>query len=258
MSLHACAEMVRAHDPDRFSATLAAPAAARARLWPLYALNLELARAPWASKEPIVAEMRLQWWVDALEGLVAGGGAASHDVMAALVPLLATTPALAPPLAAMAEARRRECWREGFADSGELGAHIDATSGNLMWAAALALGAPAKAEPVVHDFAWGVGLANWLRAVPALVAHGLVPLPDARPEGAAALARTGLARIARARAARADLPGAAAPALFPGWLAVGVLRRAAAHPERVAAGRLEPSEFARRAGLLRPAFTGRW
>ncbi|MBW6506793.1 MAG: squalene/phytoene synthase family protein [Rhodobacteraceae bacterium] len=258
MSLHACADLVRAHDADRFTATLAAPPAARPRLWPLYAFNLELARAPWASAEPMVAEMRLQWWVDALDGLAAGTGAASHEVLAALAPLLAETPALAQPLAAMAEARRRECWREGFADLSVLGAHLDATSGNLMWAAALVLGAPAGAEPVVRDFAWGAGLANWLRAVPALVAHGIAPLPDTRHGVVAALARDGLARIARARAGRAGLPGAAAPALFPGYLAAGVLRRAASHPDRVASGLLEPSEFARRAGLLRPAFTGRW
>lgn len=257
MSLHACAELVRAHDPDRFAATLAAVPAARPKLWPLYALNLELARAPWASAEPLVAEMRLQWWVDALDALLAGR-APQHEVLVEIARLLAETPPLATPLAAMAEARRRECWREEFADADALGAHIDATAGNLMWAAALALGAPSAAEPVVRDFAWGAGLANWLRAVPALSARGLPPLPDARPEGVAALAREGLARLARARAQRASVPAAAAPALFSGWLAARVLRRAAAHPDRVASGRLEPSEFARRAGLLRPAFLGRW
>ncbi|PKP73045.1 MAG: phytoene synthase, partial [Alphaproteobacteria bacterium HGW-Alphaproteobacteria-6] len=49
MSLAACAEMVRAGDPDRFAATMAAAPAIRDRLWPLYAANLEIARAPWAA-----------------------------------------------------------------------------------------------------------------------------------------------------------------------------------------------------------------
>jgi hypothetical protein len=37
-----------------------------------------------------------------------------------------------------------------------------------------------------------------------------------------------------------------------------VLRRAAAEPRRVAEGRLEGSEFARRGALLLRAATGRW
>ena len=37
MSLDACAEIVQRGDPDRFAAVMAAPTAARARLFPLYA-----------------------------------------------------------------------------------------------------------------------------------------------------------------------------------------------------------------------------
>ncbi len=251
------AEEVRLGDPDRFAATLAAPAAARVVLLPLYALNLQLARAPWASGEPLVAEMRLQWWCDSLDDLGAGKTPA-HPLLRELAPLVARTPALIAPLGAMAEARRRECWRTGFADVAELRAHIAATAGNLMWASALALGAPDAAESVVRGFGYAAGLANWLRAVPALAARGLPPLPDPDREAVAALAATGLVEIATARRARAAVPRAVAPALFPGWLAPWVLARAQANPERVVAGQLEPSEFRRRATLLRPAFSGRW
>jgi phytoene/squalene synthetase len=258
MTLDRCAERVASGDPDRFAATLAAPVAARARLWPLYALNLELARAPWTSAEPLVAEMRLQWWIDGLGALAAGQAAPPHEVLTPLRALVDEVPALGPLLVALAEARRRDCWRAPIADEQDLGGHIDATAGNLMWAAALALGAPAQAAPVVRDFAVGAGLANWLRAVPELRARGQKALPDDAPVAVAALARAGLARLWRARAAGRAVPRHAAPALYPGWLATGVLKRAAAEPGRVAQGRLEPSEFARRAGLLLPAFLGRW
>ena len=251
------AQQVAAGDPDRFRATLGAPPAVRPRLWLLYALNLQVAQAPWASAEPLVAEMRLQWWIDALQD-PATPGATGHPLLTGLMPLLQETPALHPVLVTLAEARRRDCWREAFASQDDLGAYLDATSGNLMWAAALVLGAPAGAEPVVRDFAWAAGLANWLRAVPALTARGLPPLPDASEGAVAALAREGLARLAAARARRADLPRHAVPALFPGWLAPWVLARAAAAPGRVVSGRLEPSEFRRRVSLLRPVFTGRW
>jgi hypothetical protein len=67
MSLQACAEMVARGDPDRFRAAMAAPLAARQMLFPLYAFNIEVSRAPWVTAEPIIAEMRLQFWRDVIE-----------------------------------------------------------------------------------------------------------------------------------------------------------------------------------------------
>ena len=64
MTLAACAAMVARGDPDRFLAVMAAPVTVRARLLPLYAFNLEVARAPWVTDEALIAEMRLQWWRD--------------------------------------------------------------------------------------------------------------------------------------------------------------------------------------------------
>ena len=62
MSLQACADLVARGDPDRFRATMAGPLAARRVLFPLYAFNIEVSRAPWVTGEPIIAEMRLQFW----------------------------------------------------------------------------------------------------------------------------------------------------------------------------------------------------
>ena len=36
-------------------------------LFALFAFNLEVARAPWVTQQPMIAEMRLQWWCDALD-----------------------------------------------------------------------------------------------------------------------------------------------------------------------------------------------
>ncbi len=60
MTLEICTETVRAQDPDRFGATLVAAPGDRPALITLYALNLEIARAPLQSAEPMLAEMRLQ------------------------------------------------------------------------------------------------------------------------------------------------------------------------------------------------------
>lgn len=258
MSIEACARMVEAGDADRFTATMAAPPAARARLWPIYAANLEIARAPWAARDPMLAEMRLQWWIDTIRDLGAGRGRGGHPVTEALAPILAADPDIADLLAGAAEARRWDCGTDPFADHGHFDAYIDATAGNLMWAAARALGATGGAESAVRDLARGAGLAQWFRAVPVLAARGRVPLVDGRAEAIRALAEEGRLRILRARSALTGLAGAARPALWPAATARAILRRAAAKPARVAAGDLALSEFERRARLLWAASTGRF
>ena len=254
MSLNACAERVEKGDPDRFAATMAAPPAARAHLWPLYAVNLEIARAPWASSEPMVAEMRLQWWIDTLGELAEGRDRSGHAVTEALAPILRADPDIARLLQNLAEARRWDCWAEPFADRAAFDAYLDATSGNLAWAAARALGTAPDAEAAIRDFAWGAGLAQWFRAAPELEARGRFPFTDGRPEALASLAAEGRARIARARAA--GIPARARPALWPGATAAATLRLAERAPERIADGTLTPSDFRKRATLLWRALTG--
>lgn len=258
MSLNACAARVERSDRTRFLATMAAPVAARARLWPLYAYNIEIARAAYASPEPLVAEMRLQWWVDLAEGLAGGTPGPKGEIGDALTDLLEQTPLPPGLLVGMAEARRWETGRAPFADRAHFDDFIDSTAGNLMWAAGLALGAPAAAEPVIRDFAWGAGLAEWLIAVPHLVARGRRPLPDDRPQAVGDLAEEGLARIRRARSYRHFVPRTAIPALWTGWRARAVLKQAAQEPVRVTAGTLGVSDFIGKSALILRAATGYW
>ena len=77
--INACAEIVRKGDPDRFRVAMAAPPDARARMLPVLALNVEVARAPYLTAEPIIAQMRLQWWHDAVAEAVVGQDRA-HEV----------------------------------------------------------------------------------------------------------------------------------------------------------------------------------
>jgi len=258
VSLDDCAALVQAGDPARFAAAMAAPVAARARLWPLYALNLEVARAPWAAAEPIIAEMRLQWWIDTIEGLGQGQARSGHPVSEALLPFLSGDADLTALLAGLAEARRRDCRKEPFADRLAFDAYLDSTSGNLMWAAARLLGAPDGAEPAVRSFAWGAGLAAYMMAAPELESRGRIPFTDGRPAALAALAEEGLRRIAGAHRAARTIPSAARPALWPGASAKAILRRAARTPALVAAEALAPSPFARHWHLATRALLGRF
>lgn len=254
----ALAEMVRAGDPDRHAATLAAPEAARARLWPLYAFNLEIARAPYVTQEPMIAEMRLQFWADTLNEIAAGKPPRAHEVAQ---PLAGLWREAGLPVALgldMVAARRWDIYRDPFDDLQALRAHLQATSGHLMWLAALVLGAAPETEPVIRDMGFAQGLANWLRAVPAMEARGRHPLPVRDPAALHALAQEGLDALGRARQARGRVPDALAPVLLAGWQAGPVLRRAARAPERILDGGLELSEFARRGRLLLRALSGRW
>jgi len=256
MSLAACADLVLRADPDRFAAAMAAPVEARRILFPLYAFNVEISRAPWVTEEPMIAEMRLQWWRDTLEEIGAGRPPRAHEVVGPLAAVLDGQGAGV--LDRAVAARRWDIYKDAFEDEAHFAEYIDATSGGLMWAAARALGALPETEPVVRDFAWGAGLAAFFRAVPELEARGRKPLPDGRPGAVQALAREGLHRIARARRSRHGLLREAAPALYPGWQAAAILRQATTDPGRVAEGALGLSEFGRRARLLALGLTGRW
>jgi 15-cis-phytoene synthase len=257
MTIAQCALIVEKGDPDRFAALLASPVAARAWLVPIYAFNLEVARAAWVSAEPLIAEMRLQFWADVLED-AAVGRVRAHEVALPLAELIAARPAIFAPLQRVVAARRKDTERVPFSQTTELETYLNDTAGALMWAAALALGAPDRAEQVVCDYGYAAGLAAYLRAVPVLEDRGRAPLPDGRAEAIRGLASDGLQRLSFARAGRGAVPIAVRPALLPGWQAKGILRQAETDPAAVAEGRLGLSEFARRGGLLWQALTGRW
>ena len=187
------AERLASGDPARWSAVLAAPVAARPVLIALGALNLDLARAPWASAEPMVAEMRLQWWVDALEIAGASGKPLPHEIGPAVQMALTAGAPLAD-LVAAAEARRWDCWKEPFEDEAAFDAYLAATAGGMIWASARALGADPAAEPIAREAGWAFGLANLFLAIPELEARGRYPVVDGRASALADLVAAAEAR----------------------------------------------------------------
>jgi phytoene synthase len=252
MTLDACAALIERGDPDRFAALLAAPRTARAALLPLYALNLEVARAPWVTSEPMIAEMRLQWWRDA----VAEPAPRAHEVAGPLHALTRDKGLCVDTLDRLIAARRWDIYRDAFDDEAAFDGYIDDTAGGLMWLGAVALGAPPQAEAPVRDYAFAAGLAAFLRAVPELEARGRIPLVDGRVGAVAQLALRGLIRLRQARAGRKAIPRTALPALLPGWQAEGVLTIAARDPGAVGAGAIGVPEITRRGRLMWQSLTG--
>ena len=252
--LNACAAIVQRGDPDRFMAAMAAPVAARSVLFPLYAFNVEVSRAPWVTQETMIAEMRLQWWRDAIEEIAAGGPVRRHEVVTPLAEVL--TRDLAKKMDEFIAVRRWDIYKDPFEDAAHFDRYIDWTAGTLMWVSACLLGR--ADEDVVRNVGYAGGMAAWLRAIPEFEARGRVPLLDGTGEGVRALARGALQRLHSARASRSAVSSAAAPALLPGWQAGPILKQAITRPQDVGAGLLGQSEARKRLSLMARAATGRW
>ncbi len=174
----ALAELVRRHDPDRFLATLFAPAAHREALLALYALNHELARAREVASEPMLALIRLQWWREVVEG-----SRRQHEVAAPLAAALEAGLLDRAPLLAMIDAREAEA-QPGMPDRDAWLAYLHGTAGTLAVAAGRLLCRAASAatltptdEERLSRLGAAYGAAGVLRSVPVLARQGRCLLP---------------------------------------------------------------------------------
>lgn len=248
MSLNACASIVERGDPDRFMAAMAAPVEVRRILFPLYAFNVEVARAPWASQEPLIAEMRLQWWSDALDEIASGGQLRRHEVTEPLAQVLDAD--CANMLQQCVDARRRDARREPLVSHKDLEAYLSDTSGILHCVATRALGVQ-EFDNSANAVGTALGLANYLLAVPELLQRGQNPLPPMSETEFTILLTASITNL-KSRAPTGKR-GARIVDLAA-WRAPGVLRRALVDQSAIVAGRLGGSEFTRRAGLLWQSF----
>ena len=254
MSFEACAALVERADPLRFRATMAAPLAARRILFPLYAFNVEVARAPWVTQEEMIAEMRLQWWRDALEEIGAGGTVRKHEVTDALVGILDAEGAQI--LDGLIAARRWDVYKDPFEDQAHFDDYINATSGNLMWTAARLLGS--ADETVVRDFAYAVGVASIFQAIPALDAQGRTPLIDTSTGGVNVLASSALDRMDMAAKGRRKVSKLAGAALVAGYHARPVLQKVRRNPSLVAQDGLDTNPAKDSLRFLNISLRGWW
>ncbi len=141
----------RANDLDRYLAALLAPARARHDLIVLTAFLGEVARIPDVVHEPMMGEIRLQWWRDALETLRAGGKT-GNPVADALGPVIARHALPEELLVSVIEGRRRdlEPGRHDLAERmPELAGYIAETEGAAFRLSAHVLNV--EASPAVSD-----------------------------------------------------------------------------------------------------------
>jgi phytoene synthase len=156
-----------AKDPDRWlSSRFAADPAARADLVALYSLDNELAAVAGKVRDPLVGEMRLAWWREALEGLIATGDTRGHAVLEGLKGARFPMDALV-----SLPDRYIDALEPAEGDEALL-ARIDETDGVVMALAALRLHPEARVEQVA-DAARALRLAKSGQADRAAVADVL-------------------------------------------------------------------------------------
>jgi len=67
-----CRDVVARFDHDRHLITLYAPQDKRGALCALYAFNYEISRIRESVSEPMLGEIRLQWWHEAIDDIYDG------------------------------------------------------------------------------------------------------------------------------------------------------------------------------------------
>ncbi len=129
---------LREGDPDRWAATRLAALPARADLVALYGFNVELARIVERVREPMLGQIRLQWWRERLLASEAPP-APTAPLEEALVGLIARRAAIAPVLDRMISLRTEQIGPEVFASDQARQAWMDGVGCALGEAAAIVL-----------------------------------------------------------------------------------------------------------------------
>lgn len=78
-----CLSQLKRFDHDRYLAILLTPEKHRASLAAFFAFDVEMARIPTTVSEPMLADIRFQWWRDTLEKMVPGSDP-GHEIASAL------------------------------------------------------------------------------------------------------------------------------------------------------------------------------
>ena len=161
------AHFVRMHDRDRFHTALFAPAKHREALFTLYAFNYEVARVRETVTQPMLGQIRLQWWREVVDAAYSGAPARQHLVAGPLAALIEEIAPTRGHFERLIDARERDLSDAPPENLSALEDYAEATSANLLYLAFEAVGVT---QPEAARAARGVGIgyaiAGLLRAMP--------------------------------------------------------------------------------------------
>ncbi|MGH6852122.1 MAG: phytoene/squalene synthase family protein [Methylocella sp.] len=171
-----CEGLLRREDKDRWLASLFVPLEFRPHIHALYAFSLEIARVGKIVSEPLLGEIRFQWWRDALEG---AAEAKANPVAAALLDTIARFDLPQAPLRELIVARAADLYGDPLQSVAALESYTDATCSNLLRIAARILDGEEPAASLDAALHAGIayGITGLIRALPRNCARGQVFVP---------------------------------------------------------------------------------
>lgn len=169
-----CAGELRTYDADRYFSCLLAPPLPRRALLALYAFNLEIAKTRETVSEPMLGQIRLQWWREALDGIYAGSHR-EHAVVLALNDAIQTHSLSRSLFDEMIDGRERDLEETPPLSVDDVLSYVSATSGALNCLAGEVLGA--ADSTILRDAGKGYAMTGLVRAIPFHAEQGRSWLP---------------------------------------------------------------------------------
>jgi 15-cis-phytoene synthase len=180
--------LVRRVDPDRWLASrFISDAQARADVVALYAFDYELSRVHKVTTQPLLGEIRLTWWADALAEIFDGCPVRRHPVTLALAQAVARHGLPREPLDAIVEARLPELESQP-ADALTSAAAIMGLAARILGAGQVEVDSAAKAW-TRHSAAQLAQANRDLRALPSMAFPAVAYATLARAPDASALGK---------------------------------------------------------------------
>ena len=177
-----CADQLRQFDRDRYTICATTGGTARRALFALFAFNLEIAKIREIVSEPMLGQIRLQWWREAIEGIYAGTPR-QHAVVTALADAVGRCNPSRARFDRLIDARAFDLEDRQPGTIEDLIAYADATSGELTGLVLEMLGAAehaAQGKGRDAGIAWALN--GLLRAIPFHAAQRRCYLPMALTE----------------------------------------------------------------------------
>ena len=168
-----CGEQVRRDDHDRWLASLYWPAQARPHAHALLAFALEIARVRQQVSEPMLGEVRYQWWRDAITDAAPAGNPLAEALLDTVARFNLDTTALL----AMIEARSFDLYDDPMPSMQALDNYVRDTSVTLFEAVARVLAPGRLPPPCVGEAGRAYAMTALLRALPFQVMKGQLFLP---------------------------------------------------------------------------------
>lgn len=178
-SLDAVRQAARTHDNDRYLAALLSPPDVRNDLFALAAFAGEIARIPHLVKEPMIGEIRLQWWRDAVPAL-ARGEATGNPIADALGGAVSRHNLPTGLLLGVVDARAFDLYPDPMPDQQTFKAYLAKSEGALFELALRIVAGwpPGTAAAAVSSAGQAVGLTRVLAGLPHMLAMGRLALPQ--------------------------------------------------------------------------------